>query len=225
MMRWMAITAIAAALALGEAVHTHAHAQDDAALAQLRASMSASAYASFSAAVSAARERGLPTQPLIAKAREGAAKNVPGDRIVLAVQQTSAQLAAAQTILAPRGLASAAEITAVATAMQRGVPGDAVARLAADARGGANVGLSAHVLADVMAHGVPLAVGLEVIGAWRAHGADPARLSEIPAAVERLARQGVVPARAGAAIAAGLRLGRAPGSITPIEIPRILGGG
>ena len=199
-------------------------AQDEAALAPLRASMSASAYASLTAAVGDARRRGLPTEPLITKAQEGAAKNVPGDRIVVAVRLTSDRLARAQLLLRGNTAPTGTEISAVADALQRGVPEAAITRLAADASGRASIALSAHALADLIGHGVPLAVGVEVMNAWRAQGADPARLKEIPAAVERLVRQGVVPARAGAAVAAGIRMGRAPASITPVEIPRILGG-
>jgi hypothetical protein len=210
---------VAAAPARGQA-------QDEAALATLRASMSATAYASLTATLRDAQQRGLPTQPLVAKALEGAAKNIPGDRIVVAVRQTSDGLAQAQALLHARGaLTTEAEVTAVATARQRGVPADAIGRLAAGAGGRGSVGMSAHVLADVMERGVPLAVGVEVLAAWRSHGADPARLGEIPAAVDRLVRQGVVPARAGAAITAGLRLGRTPASILPADVPRLLGGG
>jgi hypothetical protein len=218
-MKWIGLGLVAATLSLA----APAHAQDDAALATLRSSMSAQAYASFSTILRDARERGLPTQPLVAKGLEGAAKNVPGDRILLAVRQTADALGTAQRLLRPAGITSAAEIGAVATAMQRGVPGEAIASLASDSRGGASIGLAAHVLADLMGHGVPLAVGIEVLGAWRGHGADPARLAEIPAAVERLVRQGVVPARAGAAIAGGLRGGHAPGSVRPVDIPRLIG--
>jgi hypothetical protein len=232
MKKWMGnlvkAAAFAAAVALGPAGASPLHAQqDESALAQLRTSMSAESYASVNALVRDARERGLPTQPLLAKALEGAAKNVAGERIVAAVRQTSGHLVAADALLRPSGITAAAEVAAVATALQRGVPQEAVARFAAEARGssGAGVGLSAHVLADVMAQGVPVAVGVEVIGAWRAEGADPVRLGEIPAAVERLVRQGIVPGRAGAAIAAGLRNGRAPASIRPVDVPRILGGG
>lgn len=200
--------------------------QEDAAIAALRSSMSASAHASFAATVRDARERGLPVQPLIAKAQEGAAKNVADDRILLAVAQTTERLGRAQELLSAagarmQGAGAAAEISAVADAIQRGVPDHALARLADDANGQPSVGLSAHALADLTEHGVPLAVGLEVIGAWRGQGADPARLNEIPAAIERLVRQGVVPARAGAAVAAGLRIGRRPGSITPNDVRRI----
>lgn len=227
-MRSIAVAAAFSAAALLGLAAAPLHAQqDESALAQLRASMSAESYASVSQIVREARERGLPTQPLLAKALEGAAKNVPDARIVAAVRQTSGQLVTADALLRPRGITAPAEVAAVATALQRGVPQEAVARFAAEARGnaGAGVGLSAHVLADVMAQGVPVAVGVEVIGAWRAHGADPARLGEIPAAVERLVRQGVVPGRAGAAIAAGLRNGRAPASIRPVDVSRGPGGG
>jgi hypothetical protein len=203
----------------------YAQAADEATLATLRASMSATAYASFTGTLRDAQQRGLPTQPLVAKALEGSAKNVPGDRIVIAVRQTADVLARAQDLLRSAGAVSTgAEITAVTTAMQRGVPADAIARLATQSRGRGHVGLSAHVLADVMAQGVPLAIGVEVIATWRNHGSDPARLQEIPGAVERLVRQGVVPARAGAAISAGLQLGRTPASILPIDVPRLIGG-
>jgi hypothetical protein len=226
--RLLALAVAALLLALALALPAGAHGQqppDAAALATLRASMAPAAYASFTAELRTAREQGLPTQPLVAKALEGAAKNVPGDRIMIAVRQTTTALVRAQTLLRPSGGATEAEVTAVATALQRGVPEDAITRMAATAAGRGNVGMSAHVLADIMAHGVPVAVGVELIAAWRGHGADPARLSEIPGAVERLVRQGVVPTRAGAAIAAGLRLGRTPGSIAPVDIPRLIGGG
>jgi hypothetical protein len=199
-------------------------AQQDAAVAALRSSLSAPAHASLVATVRDARERGLPVQPLIAKAQEGAAKNVADERILAAVAQTTDRLHRAQVLLraggAPRGPQEGIEISAVADALQRGVPEHALARLASDAAGAPSVGLSAHALADLIEHGVPLAVGMEVIGAWRGHGADPTRLNEIPAAIERLVRQGIVPARAGAAVASGLRNGRRPGSITPDDVKR-----
>jgi len=193
-------------------------AQQTSELETLRAGMSASAYASLSAELRSARERGLPTEPLVSKALEGAAKHIPGERIVLAVRQTSERLARAQILLRPSP-ATATELTAVADAMQRGVPDDAIRNLAEDPKGRASIALSAHAVADLLDHGVPLAVGVEVVRAWRGNGADPARLKEIPAAVERLVRQGVVPAQAGSAVAAGLRIGRRPNSIGPGDVP------
>lgn len=212
------------ALLASAPLYAQTPAQDDAALAALRASLSATAHASVTATVRDARQRGLPTAPLIAKAQEGAAKNIPGERIVVAVRATMNWLGRAQVLLRAGAPPTAVEISVVADALQRGVPDDAITRLAADARGRASIALSAHALADLLGQGVPLAVGVEVMQAWQANGADAAKLTEIPAAIERLVRQGVVPARAGAAVAAGIRLGRSPASITPVEIPRILGG-
>lgn len=197
------------------------------ALAALRASLSASAHASLVAAVQDAREQGLPAQPLIAKAQEGVAKNVPGERIMIAVHGSFQRLVRARDLLRPGGAPTADEMSAVADALQRGVPDAAIASLAGNARGRSAIALSSHALADLLGHGVPMAIGIEVIGAWGERGGDASSLAEIPAAVERLVRQGIVPARAGAAVAAGLRLGRRPGSIMPPEVPGLLrrGGG
>lgn len=215
---WLALAALP--------VSAQTAAQDEAALAALRAQVGVEAHASLVAAVRDARSRGLPTQPLIAKAQEGVAKRVPGARVVAAVRIYVDRLGQAHALLhASGGSWSAAEVSGVADALQRGVPADAVSRLVRESRGRGNVAVSAHALADLMRAGVPLAVGAEVLTSWRANGADAARLTEIPAAVDRLIRQGVIPAQAAAAIGAGLKLGRAPGSILPSEVPGILRGG
>jgi hypothetical protein len=199
---------------------TAVRAQDAAQEAKLRASMSASAYASFASAIRDAQARGLPVEPLVAKGIEGAAKGVAGDRIVVAVRATADRMARAQLLLRSTRPATSAEIVAVADAMQRNVPEDALRKLSADPRGRATIALSAYALADLMASGVPLAVGLDVIGAWRAGGADAAKLKEVPATIERLMRQGVAPARAGAGVAAGLRIGTPLSRLAPGNLPR-----
>jgi hypothetical protein len=213
------------ALLVALPVQAQTAAQDDAALAALRASMSAHVHASLTSAVRDARQRGLPTQPLITKAQEGVAKKIPGERIVAAVRTTIGHLGRAHVLLRGSTPPRASDVSDVADALQRGVPEDAIARLASDERGRSSIALSSHALADLIGHGVPLAVGVEVMNAWRAQGSDAARLKEIPAAVERLVRQGVVPAHAGAAVAAGIKQGRSPASITPVEIPRMIGRG
>jgi len=200
--------------------------QDRAALEALRPSLSASAHATLTATVRETSARGLPTGPLLVKAREGLAKKVPDDRIVAAVRVVGEQLVRAQLVLRSGGTPSApptaAELIAVADGLQRGVPEEAIGRLTGETRGRASIALSVHALADLLEEGVPLGAGLDLIGTWQAQGGDPERLKEIPAAVERLVRQGVVPARAGEAVAAGLRLGLRPGSILPADIPGIL---
>ena len=201
-----------------------ASAQDAAQSERLRGSMSASAFASFNATLAAAREHGLPTEPLVSKAMEGAAKGVPGDRIASAVRDLSNRMARAQIVLragvGAKRAATSAEIVAVADALQRNVPEDVLRRLSADAAGRASIAASSYAMADLVSQGVPVAVGVEVLTAWRARGADPASLHEVSATVERLVRQGVAPARAGSGVAAGLRLGIALSTITNINLPK-----
>jgi hypothetical protein len=211
----LTVTAVSLACMAGR-VHGQNAAED----AKLRTAMSAPAYASFTATVKDAKARGLPVEPLIAKGIEGAAKNVPGDRIVLAVRATADRLGRAQLLLQSDRPGTPADIVAVADALGRYVPEDALRKLSADAGGRATIAASSYALADLMASGVPLAVGIEVIGAWRAGGADAARLKEVPATIERLMRQGVAPARAGAGVATGLRLGTPLSHITPRNLPR-----
>lgn len=213
-MKRLMIIACMSMLALSGDVRAQDASQD----AKLRAALSASAYASFTATLRDARERGLSEEPLVAKALEGMAKGVPGDRIVIAVRQTTDRMIRAQALLRSDRPTTAMEITAVADALMRNVPEDAIRRLSADSAGRASIALSVHALADLLGHGVPLAVGVEVMGAWRAGGADASRLKEIPATIERLVRQGVAPARAGASVATGLRLGKPLSLITPLEL-------
>lgn len=221
----LSATLLAAAMLAAGAVPAHAQEASAQAVARAKARMSTQAAAQFEQTVRATRERGLPTGPLVAKALEGMAKGIPGERVVVAVRGLADRLAQADAILSVRGKPAAVEVAAVADALQRGVPEDAVRRVHKDARPGESVALSVHALADLMDRGVPVAVGLEVIGAWRGRGADPARLHEIPAAVERLVRQGVMPAHAGAAVAAGVKLGRGLGTIGPADIGDLVGGG
>ncbi len=193
-------------------------AQDAAQDAKLRASMSAGAYAEFSSTVRDARSRGLPTDPLVAKALEGTAKSVPGERIVVALRQMSDRMTRAQLMLKTTRPTTSAEIVAVSDALQRNVPEDALRKIASDPAGRATIVLSSYALADLIGQGVPLAVGVEVIAAWRASGGDTARLKEVPATIERLVRQGAAPSRAGTGVAAGLRIGKPLSTITRLDL-------
>ena len=193
--------------------------------ARARAALTGNAGVRFEETVRNARANGLPTEPLIAKALEGVAKGVPADRVAVAVRQLAVSLGHANALLRIDGrAAAAADIEATADALQRGLPENAVRSLRADARPDESIALSVHALADLHQRGVPVAVGLDVIGAWRGRGADPQRLAEIPAAVERLVRQGVLPAQAGAAVAGGLRAGRGLGTLNAPDVAGKIGG-
>lgn len=99
---------------------------------------------------------GLPVEPLIRKALEGAAKGAAPERIVAAVRLERAALRDAQLLLLHAGAVppiTASEIATVAQAVRRGVPASLIAALAA-ANPGQPRGLALHALADLMAEGV-----------------------------------------------------------------------
>ena len=92
-------------------------------------------------------------------------------RVAVAVRQLAVSLGHANALLRIDGrAAAAADIEATADALQRGLPENAVRSLRADARPGESIALSVHALADLHQRGVPVAVGLDVIGAWRGRG-------------------------------------------------------
>ncbi|MGH7444355.1 MAG: hypothetical protein ACREKM_05740, partial [Longimicrobiales bacterium] len=179
-----------------------AHAQSDDA-ARARAGLDAAAAVRFDAALARARSQGLPTESLVNKALEGIAKQVPSARIAGAIEQRLAVLGRAQAALGPARGANA-DISAVADAMQRGVGAEAVRALREQAGTNVPVGVAAHVLADLSERGVPTDVALDVLAAWRQRGGRVDELPDIAAGVDRLVRQGMLPAQAGAAVAGSL---------------------
>lgn len=182
-----------------------AAAQQTDAMARLRAALPPPALASIEAAVATAQKAGMPADPLLDKALEGVAKNVAPDRIVLAVQQRLRLLTRARALLPAR---PAGDLTAVADAMQRGVPDEAVQAIGKGASPSEPVGVALHTLADLLDRGVPVAAAEDVLSAWQRGGADVDELPQLPAAVERLLRQGVLPDQAAAAVAAAIRGGQ-----------------
>lgn len=100
----------------------------------------------------AARAAGLPTEPLVDRALEGASKRADGARIVAAVRRLAGELATARDAL---GLASLpAELTAGASALRAGARPEDLRRLRV-LRGQQPVTVAAAVLADLVAVGVP----------------------------------------------------------------------
>jgi len=181
-------------------------AQTDAA-ARARAGLDAPAAARLDATLARAERAGLPTAPLVSKALEGIAKQVPSARVIMAVEQRLESLTQARAALGTP--ATPAEIEGVADAMERGVGAQAIRTLRTQAGNDAPVAVAAHVLADLQDRGVPTDVALEVLSAWSARGGRPSDLPEIPAGIDRLLRQGMGPAQAGSAMAMSLRSGNA----------------
>ena len=161
--------------------------------------------------VAATRKRGLPTEPLVDKALEGVAKRVPPSVILQAVRHKADLLARADAALRPFGPPTAADVTATADVLQRGLSPEIVKQVRAGRRRGEPVALSLHTVADLVDRRVPAKIAIEVITSWRERGGRSEDLREIPLQVDKLIRMGESPSTAGRNIATSVRQGRPPG--------------
>jgi hypothetical protein len=165
------VLGIALALALASSARAGDAASDQ---ARLEARLGPDVGRQVGALVDDARAAGLPTDPLIARAFEGASRGADAAGIVNGVRrQSGAQLAA-------RGALGAGsqpdEIVAGASALLAGVPADSLARLRL-ARPGGNLVIPLVVLCDLVARGVPAdAASVAVVTAARAGATDGALL-------------------------------------------------
>ena len=120
--------------------------------------------------VAATRKRGLPTEPLVDKALEGVAKKVPPSVILAAVRHKADLLARADAALRPFGPPTAADVTATADVLQRGLSPEIVKQVRAGRRRGEPVALSLHTVADLVDRRVPAKMADHGACAERTHG-------------------------------------------------------
>jgi hypothetical protein len=102
--------------------------------------------------VTQAKAAGLPTDPLVATALEGASRHAPASQILAAVHRQADEFERSRAVLGPR--ASHAAIIAGASVLHAGVSADTLARLCAT-RPGRSFVIPMVVLADLVARGVP----------------------------------------------------------------------
>ncbi|HKW39667.1 MAG TPA: hypothetical protein VJN39_00330 [Gemmatimonadales bacterium] len=151
------------------------------------------------ALVDSAQLTGLPTEPLVQRALEGATKRAAGDVIVAAVRHFAADLSQAREALGPG--ASPAELTAGAAALRGGAHPEILSDLRRARRRSLIVPLA--VLTDLVASGVPVdSAGAAVVAL--ANRASDGDLVEFRRAVERDIAFGAPPAAAAAAAAAAM---------------------
>ena len=110
------------------------------------------ARAQVDAVLDGARARGLPVEPLVDRALEGAAKGAPPGLIVAAVIRLRDELVVVRGAFGDT--ASTAELTAGASALRAGAGAEDLARLRR-LRPGQPLTVAAAVLADLVAAGVP----------------------------------------------------------------------
>lgn len=120
--------------------------------------------------IDSAATSGVPSDPLIAKALEGASKHATGDRIVLAVRGLAADLASARGALGRS--ASDADVVAGASALRAGASTAVLGQIRA-ARGSAPLLVPLATLADLVAQGIPVdRAAATVLGLARAGAPD-----------------------------------------------------
>jgi len=130
--------------------------------------------------VDSARAVGLPSEPLIQRALEGATKGAPGPRIVTAVRRLATDLGTARTALGTR--ATAPELEAGVAALRAGAAPEVLTQLRDARRPPLTMALA--VLADLVASGVPIDSAAAVVLALAPTARD-ADLVEFRKAVER----------------------------------------
>lgn len=150
--------------------------------------------------VDSAYAAGIPAEPLVDKALEGASKRASGDAILRAVRQLAADLATARQALGTNSLVG--ELAGGAAALRAGVDADALHRLRAD-RPGQPLVVALGVLTDLIARGVPADGAATTMLALSRLGAVDEQLVAFRRDVERDIGLGAPPAAALALRAGG----------------------
>ncbi|MBL8998073.1 MAG: hypothetical protein KJZ74_04135 [Gemmatimonadales bacterium] len=141
--------------------------------------------------IASAEAKGLPTQPLVAKAMEGVAKQATGERIRVAVAEQAKRLEQARILLAPSP--SVAELTSGADALAVGVPGPMLKQIRAAWPATQSVVMPLDVLTELVARNVPAKHALEQITQLMARGATPSQIASIGASVQSDVAAGLAP--------------------------------
>ena len=143
-----------------------------------------------------AAARGLPVNPLVNKALEGAVKGAPPDRIVAAVRTVLQQLDLASDALRPVGVTSANSIEAGAFAIAAGLDSGEVATVARSADRAHPAATALQVVATLVALGVPAGRGVGLVQATIRSGEPLANLVSLPSRLQAAVSGGVSPAAA-----------------------------
>ena len=143
--------------------------------------------------IDSALAEGLPAEPLVSKALQGAAMRAPSAKILGVLQGLVGRLAVARGALGERALGS--ELDAGAEALRAGVSPDALARLRHD-RPGQQLTVALGVLADLISNGVPAEAATSSVLALTKAGIADAQLVAFRRDVERDIGIGAPPAAA-----------------------------
>lgn len=160
------------------------------------------------ALVDSAHSRGIPAEPVVDKALEGAAKRAPNDRIIVVVRSRFRELVAARAALGSGAMDT--ELIAAADALHAGASANVITTLRAR-RPGAPLTIPLAVLADLIARGVPADTASSAVLALAATPATDAQFAALRDDIERDIAKGAPPAIAASVRTRGLPPGvRAP---------------
>lgn len=149
--------------------------------------------AAIAAAVDSAAAAGLPTEPLIQRALQGAAKRVDRRRIVSAVRSLGVELRDARSALGARS--TEAEIIAGAASLHAGVAAADVTRVRSS-RGTESATVALATLSDLISRGVPVNAALDAILSLSQRRVDDGAFVALSRDVARDIAEGVPPAAA-----------------------------
>ncbi|HKC48949.1 MAG TPA: hypothetical protein VKB63_15205 [Gemmatimonadales bacterium] len=166
-----------------------AHAQDPRLLHRL----DSTTLAAVGAVMDSARTAGLPVEPLVQRALEGAAKHAEPDRIVAAVRRLTGELGLARAALGRES--SPAELDAGASALRAGVRVEDLTLLRQRRAHTLTVALAA--LTDLVVGGVPPDSAASAVLALASRARDD-QIADFRRAVERDIALGATPAAAAA---------------------------
>ncbi len=158
--------------------------------ARLDSLLGTDAMARIQRLIDGAAAAGLPVEPLWSVAGEGAARRMPGERVVAAVNASVRSLTEARDALGPTQ--DAATLAAAASALQAGA---SPAHLGAmrGASPSRSLTLPLVILADMLTRGVPADTAVRALYVGVHQGASDAELEGFRRSVERDIRSGAAP--------------------------------
>ena len=165
--------------------------------------------AEVSALIDSARSLGIPAEPVVDKALEGAAKRAPSERIIRVVRTRFGELVAARGALGSGPID--AELIAAADALHAGASAEVITTLRTR-RPGVPLTIPLAVLADLIARGVPVDTASSAVLALAGTPATDAQFAALRADIERDIANGAPPAISTHVRARGLP----PGARIPI---------
>lgn len=179
--------------------------------ARAETTLPADVFAQVDAAAQAAEREGIPGDILFNKALEGAAKRVPSDRLVPAVDAYAGRLRQARGAFGPD--AQGPLLVAGADALQRGVGAELLRGLGQSAD---RSPMACLVLADLVETGIGGDYALSLVREALQRRAREQQMLDMPAQVRRLMRQGQSAQDAVEQVRRGLQRQRGGGLVPPV---------